>query len=319
MTKGRKTVLVAVVVLLVSVVAYSAVSVLFPTRRLALTEFQGPRGSAVFVMSNVEPTFENHVIWVTSNIIIGTVLSIPTPPVCAIWGFYDVRVEENILSRTAEGTIRVHTENSMLTQGETYLLLLSRFASTLYPFDFYVVDSEFLFRVDATSAQVRRLVKAAENPAERVFITPFQEPEYNSLPRLRQYIRSLAPANNARSLFRGARGGEVLEEAPSQAALINMADHILLIEVVSARLNMNQMIAEVKFRTLNEFKGQGQHDITGLLLPAGVEINQRYLVFLKASGEGDGHLTLATRRGSVVAEDDPEFSSLLEKLTASQR
>jgi len=33
----------------------------------------------------------------------------------------------------------------------------------------------------------------------------------------------------------------------------------------------------------------------------------------------EGGVTWATRRGSVVAEDDPEFSALLEKLTASGR
>jgi len=318
MTKRRRTILVAVAVLLLSVVAYSAVTVLFPTRRLALTEFHGPRGSAVFGLPLVEPTFENHVIWLSSNIIVGTVL--PTPPERASVGFYDVRVEENILSRTEYNTIRVSAGNNLFEVGETYLLLLSRFAVTEYPFDFYVADLEFAFRVDGPSAQVQRLARAAENLAERVFIAPFQDPRYNSLSRLREYIRSLAPANQVRSFrFQRDRDAQVLEEAPSQAALIGMADHILLIEVVSARLNRNQMIASVGSRTLDEFKGQGKYDKTGLLLPAGVEINQRYLVFLVESGEEDGHLTLATRRGSVVAEDDPEFSALLEMLTASRR
>jgi len=49
MTKGKKTVLIAGAVLLVSVVAYSAVTVLFPTRRLALTEFHGPRGDVTLI------------------------------------------------------------------------------------------------------------------------------------------------------------------------------------------------------------------------------------------------------------------------------
>jgi len=318
MTKGRKTVLVAVAVLLASVVGYSAVTAFFPTRRLALTEFQGPRGSAVFGLPLVEPTFENHVIWLSSNIVIGTVL--PTPPERASVGFYDVRVEENILSRTEDNTIKVSAGNHLFEVGETYLMLLSRLAVTEYPFDFYVADLEFTFRVDAPRDQVQRLVRVSENPAERVFIAPFQEPQFNSLSRLREYIISLAPANQVRSFrFQRDRDARVIEEAPSQADLINMADHILLIEVVSVRLNRNQMIAEVKFRTLNEFKGKEKYDKTGLLLPASVEINHRYLVFLVESGEEAGHLTLATRRGSVVAEDDPEFDSLLERLTASRR
>ncbi|MBS3985714.1 MAG: hypothetical protein KGZ66_08960 [Selenomonadales bacterium] len=318
MTKRRRTILVVATVLLLSVVVYSAVTVFFPTRRLALTAFHGPRGNAVFGLPLVEPTFENHVIWLSSNIIIGTIL--PTPPERASVGFYDVRVEEKILSRTEGNTIKVSAGNHLFEVGETYLMLLSRFAVTEYPFDFYVADLEFTFRVDAPKDQVQRLVRVSENPEERVFIAPFQEPQYNSLARLREYIRSLAPANHVRSFrFQRNRDARVIEEAPSQAALISMADHILLIEITSARLNRNQMIAEVKFKTLNEFKGQEKYDKTGLLLPAGVEINQRYLVFLIESGEEAGHLTLATRRGSVVAETDPEFSALLEELTASRR
>ena len=315
MTKGRKAVLVAVVVLLVSAVAYSAITVLFPTRRLALAEFavQNLGGVAVFGWPIGGPTFENHVIRLSSNIIVGTVL--PTPPEGTIVGFYNVRVEENVLSRTAESTIKVYAEDNLIEVGETYLLLLSRFAVTEYPFDFYVVNSEFTFRADVLTDQVMRLV----DPAERVFIAPFQDSRYNSLSRLREYIHSLVPANNVRSFFRRPRGGQVLEEAPSHAALINMADHILLIEVASAELNRNGLLASVGFRTLNEFKGEGKHGRSTLLLPAGVEINQRYLVFLVESDEEDGHITLATRRGSVIAEADPEFSPLLEKLTASRR
>jgi hypothetical protein len=125
------------------------------------------------------------------------------------------------------------------------------------------------------------------------------------------------------------RDVQVLDEAPSRAALINLADHILLIEAVSAELNANGTAAMVRFRTIQTYKGEGIPDTTAaftyqgvhvstiLFLPPSVETNQRYLVFLVE--EDDGHLTLATRRGSVVAEDDPEFNSLLEKLIASQR
>ncbi|MBS3873032.1 MAG: hypothetical protein KGZ92_09650 [Firmicutes bacterium] len=312
MTKGRKTVLVAVAALLVSVVAYSVVTVLFPPRRLALTEFHGPRGGAVFGLSYVEPTFENHVIYLSSNVIVGTVLT--TPPEGASVGFYDVKIEENILSRMVESTIKVYGEGDLLTQGETYLLLLSRFAATVYPFDFYVARSDFTFRVDVPSDQVQRLA----NPAERVFIAPFQDPRYNSLSRLRAYIRSLAPANQVRSYrFLRNRDVQVIEEAPSQAALINMADHILMIEVVSAELIPNGMLTRAGFTTLKEFKGEGTHGAYSLLLPPDAKVNQRYLIFLVEAE--DGGVTWATRRGSVVAEDDPEFSSLLEKLTASGR
>lgn len=312
MTKGRKTVLVvAVVVLLVSVVAYSAVTVLFPTRRLALTEFHGQRGSKVFGLSYLEPTFENHVIFVSSNIIVGTVLT--TPPEGASVGFYDVRVEENVLSRTAEGTIKVYAENNLFTKGETYLLLLFRRAFTEYPFDFYVANLEFTLRVDVPRDQVQRLV----NLSERVFIAPFQNSRYNSFSRLREYIRSLAPANQVHSYrFLRNRDVQVLEEAPSHAALINMADHILLIEVVSAELIPNGMLTRAGFTTLKELKGEGRHGAYSLLLPPGAKVNQRYLVFLVEAE--DGGVTWATRRGSVVAEDDPEFSSLFERLTASR-
>ncbi|MBS4017544.1 MAG: hypothetical protein KGZ68_04830 [Dechloromonas sp.] len=311
MSKVRKLVLVALAVLLVSTVVYSAVTVLFPTRRLALTELQGPRGESVFGLAYVEPTFENHVIWLSSNVVVGTVLT--TPPEGASVGFFDVRVEENILSRTAENTIKVYGESNLLTQGETYLLLLARFSATVYPFDFYVANLEFTFRVDIPSDQVQRLV----NLPERVFIAPFQDPRYNSLSRLRTYIRSLAPANQVRSSQFLRNRGQVLEEAPSHAALINMADHILLIEVVSSWLNSNGMLASVEFTTLREFKGEGKHGAYSLILPPDAKVNQRYLVFLVEVE--DGGVTWATRRGSVVAEDDPEFNSLLEKLIASQR
>jgi len=311
MTKGRKTVLVAVVVLLVSAVAYAAVSVLFPTRRLALTEFHGPRGGTVFGLSPVEPTFENHVIWLSTNVIVGTVLT--TPPEGASVGFYEVQVEENILSRTVENPIKVYGEGNLLTQGETYLLLLARFASTVYPFDFYVARADFTFRVDVPSDQVQRLV----NLPERVFIAPFQDPRYNSLSRLREYIRSLAPANKVHSSQFLRNNVQVIEEAPSQAALINMADHILLVEVVSAEPIRNGMLTRAEFTTLNEFKGEGRHGTNSLLLPPDAKVNQRFIIFLVEAEEGG--VTWATRRGSVVAEDDPEFSALLEKLTASRR
>ena len=293
MTKGRKTVLIAVAVLLVSVAVYSAVTVFFPTRRLALTEFHDRSGGAVLGLSYVEPTFENHVIYLSSNVIVGTVLT--TPLEGASVGFYDVRVEENILSRMAEGTVKVYAENGLFEVGETYLMLLSRFAATVYPFDVYVADLDFTFRVDAPSDQVMRLV----DPAERVFIAPFQEPRYNSLSRLRQYIRSLAPANQVRS------------------SLIYMADHILLIEVVSSELISNGMLTRAGFIALEEFKGEGTHGANCLLLPPDALVNQRHLVFLVEAE--DGGVTWATRRGSVVAETDLGFSPLLEKLTASWR
>jgi hypothetical protein len=309
MIKRSKTILVVVTVLLLSAVAYSVVAVLFPTRRLALTEFHDPRGELVFGFPLVEPTFENHVIWLSSNVLVGTVLT--TPPEGASVGFFDVRVEENILSRTEETAIKVYGEGNLLTQGETYLLLLARFSATVYPFDFYVADHEFTFRVDIPSDQVQRLV----NLPEQVFIAPFQDPRYNSLSRLREYIRSLAPANQVHSSRFLNHRGQVIEEAPSHAALINMADHILLIEVVSSRLNCNGMIASAKFTTLREFKGEGKHGAYSLQLPPDAKVNQRYLVFLVEVE--DGGVTWATRRGSVVAEDDPEFAYLLEKLNAA--
>lgn len=324
MTKERKTIIVAVTVLLVSAVAYSAVAMLFPTRRLALTEFYGPRGGAVFGLPLVEQTFENHVIMLSSNIIIGTIVTTPPEGRVQHQGIFEVQVKEDIISRTAENTIMVSAENNLFEVGETYLMLLSRIARTPFPFDFYVADSEFVFRVDGPGDQVQRLV----NPAERVFTAPFQNPKYNSLSQLRQYIRGLAPANRMRYLHRD-RDVKVLEEAPSHAALINLADHILLIETISAELNANGTAAMVGFRTIHTYKGEGIHDTTTaftfkgvyvattLFLPADVEINQRYLVFLVE--EDAGHIAMATRRGSVVGEDDPEFSSLLEKLPASRR
>lgn len=324
MTKGRRTILVVATVLLLSVVAYSAVTVLFPTRRLALTAFHGPRGNAVFGLPLVEPTFENHVIMLASNIIVGTIVTTPPEGRVQQQGIFEVRVKEDIISRTEDDIIMVSAENNLFEVGETYLMLLSRIARTSFPFDFYVADSEFVFRVDALSGRVQRLV----NPAERVFVAPFQDLEYNSLSRIRQYIRGLAPANRMRYLHRD-RDVQVLDEAPSRAALINLADHILLIEAVSAELNANGTAAMVRFRTIQTYKGEGIPDTTAaftyqgvhvstiLFLPPSVETNQRYLVFLVE--EDDGHLTLATRRGSVVAETDPDFNALLEKLTASRR
>jgi len=324
MTKKRKTIIVAVTVLLVSAVAYSAAAVLFPARRLALTEFHGPRGGSLFGLPLVEPTFENHVIMLSSNVIVGTIVTTPPEGRAEQQGIFEVEVKEDLISRTAGNTIMVSAENDLFEVGETYLMLLSRIARTTFSFDFYVADSEFVFRVDGLGDQVQRLV----NPAERVFMAPFQDPKYNSLSRLRQYIRGLAPANRMRYIHRD-RDVKVLEQAPSHAALINLADHILLIETISAELNANGTAAMVGFRTIHTYKGEGIHATTTastfkgvnvatiLFLPTYVEINQRYLVFLVE--EDDGHITLATRRGSVVAETDPEFSPLLEKLTASRR
>ncbi len=125
----------------------------------------------------------------------------------------------------------------------------------------------------------------------------------------------MAPANRIRYLRRD-RDVQVLEEAPSHAALINMSDHIWLIETVSAEVVPHGMVAQVRFRTLHGYKGQGVHDAISLILPADVEANKRYLVFLV---EWEcGFITLATRRGSLVAEDDPQFSALVQRLTAAR-
>jgi hypothetical protein len=106
MTKGRRTILVVATVLLLSVVAYSAVTVLFPTRRLALTAFHGPRGNAVFGLPLVEPTFENHVIWLSSNIIVGTIVTTPPEGRVQQQGIFEVRVKEDIISRTEDDMSR---------------------------------------------------------------------------------------------------------------------------------------------------------------------------------------------------------------------
>jgi len=312
MQPTMKITLAVVAALLLCTAAYSAVSRLFPSQKLALTAFpaQITGGTVVFGSRLVEPTFENHVIQLATHIIVGTVLT--TPPDGTHEGFYEVRVDENMLARTAEN-IKVHGEGNLLKLGESYLMLLTRFAHTVYPFDFYVIDRDFVFRTGATG-EVQRLI----NPVERTFVPPFQDSRYNSLARLREYIRSLAPANRIRSLRRD-RDVQVVEEAASHAALIAMSDHILLIEIVSARLNLNGMLARVEFKTLNEFKGEGRHGLFTLLLPADVSVNGRYLVFLAESREA-GYVdnTLATRRGSVVGEHDAQFNELLQILTASR-
>ncbi len=243
MTK-KKLLLALSAVILVSAVAYSAISVCFPSRRLALTEFnfQTP-GALTMGLPIVEPTFENHVTVLASHVVVGTVLASPPEGWVHSRGIFEVQVQENLISRTAENTIKVSAENNLFEVGETYLMLLSRFACTSFPFDFYIADSQFVFRVDAVSDQVTRL----KDPVERTFISPFQDLKYNSLSRLRQYIRSLAPANRIRYFHRD-RDVQVLEEAPSHAALITMADHIWLIEAVSAELNANGTMAKVGFK-----------------------------------------------------------------------
>ncbi|GAA0379728.1 hypothetical protein [Bacillus horti] len=102
----------------------------------------------------------------------------------------------------------------------------------------------------------------------------------------------------------------VQEQAESLQELDQFSDHIIRIVPRS----MNHEHKYIKFANvelLQIFKGDGIDTTYPLALPPSIELGKEYIVFLK---ENEATLSLATRNGSVISVDDPEWTDALEYL-----
>ena len=235
-----------------------------------------------------------------THVVVGRVLNVPPSGTPA--GMFSVRVEESLISNVKEDIINVYGANNVLEMGKEYVFVLSKAAHTVYPFNFYVLFEEFILKVDKESNLVMRL----ENPVDRVFVEPFKNDKYNSLAELKKYIRSMGHKNvNQNSVY------AVVEDTPNYDTLIDMADHILLIELTSVHQNSSNLVAVVHYKLMQAYKGGDLNNIFALVLPSGVETGQQYLTFLVNKADS---VTLATRRGSLISEHDEDFGALVDQL-----
>ncbi|WP_026477718.1 hypothetical protein [Alkaliphilus transvaalensis] len=246
-----------------------------------------------------EPTFKNAVTKISTHIVVGSVLDIPEESI----GMFRVEVTENLLSDVKEDIIYLYATNNLFRKNEDYLFMLNKMSSTVYPHDFYVPLEEFVFSVDAARDRIKRL----ENPSQQKYIVPFQEEKYNSFTEIKKYIKNLKSKNI--NLYKNDT--EIVIQAKNDEDLIKMADYILLIQPASITPNSNNMIMITRFVELETFKGKLE-DTRILLLPTGIKLDEKYLVFLIDHRES---VTLATRHGSIISEKDERFKELIEKLS----
>ena len=296
----KRSKMTAAVLVLIALIVFGAS---YPSMRgpnLELSDFTyfNPK-DMVQGMYRVEPTFENIMTKMATHVIIGVVKTVPDEETPG--DMYDIAVTESLIGQLKEDVIKVYGAYNVLQTGKSYVLVLNEFVSTVYPFDFYVMFREFVLEIEDDDG-----VKRLANPVAGTYVKPFKDEKYNSLTELKKQIRAVAHRNINKD-----KAYTVIEEAKSLETLVDLADHILHIELTDLHTASTNLVVSARFGVIKAYKGGDLKNVYSLVLPAGVKVKGQYLVFLRNHKES---VTLATRVGSIIPQDHEMFGSIVEML-----
>ncbi len=194
---------------------------------------------------------------------------------------YTFSVGNELKGKVATKSIDVYESIGDLEKGKEYFLFLESWEDELYPNPVYTsINKDSLIEVDQNALIGGDKFTGKKTKDEMI-----------------QYIKSSKEV----SLFREKEYDDVvIEKANDLAHLIELSDHIL--HIVPKELQYeNKYVKGVDVEVLQTFKGSNK--IKVLMLPADVDLDKEYIVFLK----GDLSYSLTTREGSVVSKDNTEL------------
>lgn len=304
MKKGR-IILFSTLILVFSILIFSLYNKdsINTNKQPELSSFQykvpsgGSRG-----LSTYELTLENMVNKLSSNIVIGEVIDFEPSYVSESSYLYSVKVSENVLGDVNADIIKINTHNLNLEIGNSYLLFLYGFDSTLYPEKFYITNDEFILKIDETGTVYR-----LEDPENKIYIKPFKEEEFNNVANLKKYINEIKHDNYyVKNPSKPAK-----QKANIIGELISSSDHIIEINVKKI-VEGNETLSAIEFDTKAVYKGGNFENLYTIAVPEGsVELGGDYLLFLVDNGQS---VKLSTREGSIVNINSPEYLNIKKDL-----
>lgn len=199
---------------------------------------------------------------------------------------YTVTVNQQLKNETHAAELLVYTQNQELEINNQYLFFFERFEGGLYPEPIYqLLQPEVLFAIDGQHVY-------HQNP----FL-----PNELSLTALLDSIQS-SPGITKSRVIEPSQTNVLIKDAMSNDELIKQSDIIAHIKPsIITRTNKYMTFAQVE--TLESFSDKQIEKDAIVVLPAGIDADQEYLVFLKYE---DGLYIVTAKTGSVIAKQDKE-------------
>lgn len=210
---------------------------------------------------------------------------------------YTFKVESLLAGELTDEHITVLGGKSFYQDDETYLLFLSLASFPSWPQDIFVPYNLFNFRV-TNGEDIDCLQEAGNEEAgrERLFVKPFKEPEHNRLSFIKDYVKT-----HSKSMQKP----ELATRTWDTDSLLKNSD--VVIEIMPTRIEPgNPYVNYVEFEVTSIFKGDISSE--AMFLPSTLEVNHKYVIFLKGD-EQEGY-DLTAREG-VFPQGTAEYENFL--------
>lgn len=215
---------------------------------------------------------------------------------------YKVKVNDTVLGDTPEEILVYAAEKNILDINKEYLLFISDFSSNLYDKDFYVLNEEFVIKVQE-NGDLKRL----KDVFKKTYVPPFIDDKYNNYQELKKHIQSNYKKD------KGNGNGKKAIDKLSEKQLIAKADHIIKIKVTNIT-TVNNGLALVDYAITNAYKNGNLRNNHSLLLPNILKEGKEYLIFLNNREKDPESVTLTTRQNSIFEEGSKQYKSIVKSL-----
>ncbi|UFJ39757.1 hypothetical protein LOK74_17100 [Brevibacillus humidisoli] len=229
----------------------------------------------------------NDLVQHADNIVIGTVTQADAFKGDATY-VYTIKVD-NRLKGVSEQSIDVYEQKGSLQIGSQYLLFLEYWENELYPRPVY------------TSVGDESIIEVAEGGLKG-------NEKYTAGKKLNNLLADISRSPGLKAAKE--KTFHIKEKPNNHKDLIESADHILVLTPTHV-IDENKYVKTVEVQVVNSLKGSAK-ERTFFNLPSDVETGKEYLVFLK--DEDGGGVTLATRKGSIIAKDTNPWDEVMQEL-----
>ncbi|QNO15478.1 hypothetical protein HYG86_12225 [Alkalicella caledoniensis] len=210
---------------------------------------------------------------------------------------YSFTIEETIMGEIAEREIIIFGYGSEFEVGSEYILFLNVHSYTERPYDIYVYDDHFFFKID--NGEIQRLIDVF--PFEE-YISPFENEKYNNIDNFIKLLKD-------NTLSKKGTSERAKEKIDDYGTLYNKS-HIVMEIKLSGLYKIDKYISEPIFTISETYKG----DATDILffLPTNLEIGENYLIFLEQTE--DSFYSITTRQNSIFKVGTSEYKEVLSEI-----
>ncbi|MFD1737188.1 hypothetical protein ACFSCX_11560 [Bacillus salitolerans] len=275
-------------------IVFSSGCALSTSKELELNEIH--MNKLVHGITEQEMTLKNAIEKYSDHVVLGTINAFEK--LNNTRDVYKVTISDSVLGGTPEEILVYTAEKNILEMDKEYLLFLKDFSSNLYDQDFFVLNEEFVIKVEEDGT-LARLVDVFK----KTYVPPFVEEKFNNYGELKKYIQ----ANYNKKKKINKQSVDKLNEKD----LVDKADHIVIITVTEVT-PVNNGLAIVGYRVNKAYKNGNLVNVHSLLLPNSVEVGKEYLIFLRNT-EGSA-VTITSRQGSILEKDSKEYEKMLKLL-----